>query len=176
MNLLQRIETITAKTNHTLLFPMDALAFDAIDWARIRSIAPAMEQPPTTEVELIPHPGQITETTEHGPQQESQLLAQLTSLPSLGFNKTQLSKRMLQWKRMGFDVSDLEPALSLSDSDEIHGIYLSVEEKIRTAVELARLLTLNRQNYDVTTFEVTMFRIMQLTGLDEIESMLHAHS
>ena len=176
MNLLQRIETITAKTNHTLLFPMDALAFDAIDWARIRSIAPAMEQPPTTEVELIPHPGQITETTEHGPQQESQLLAQLTSLPSLGFNKTQLSKRMLQWKRMGFDVSDLEPALSLSDSDEIHGIYLSVEEKIRTAVELARLLTLNRQNYDVTTFEVTMFRIMQLTGLDEIESMLHARS
>jgi hypothetical protein len=83
---------------------------------------------------------------------------------------------MLQWKRMGFDVSDLEPALSLSDSDEIHGIYLSVEEKIRTAVELARLLTLNRENYDVTTFEVTMFRIMQLTGLDEIESMLHARS
>jgi hypothetical protein len=37
-------------------------------------------------------------------------------------------------------------------------------------------LKLNRQNYDVTTFEVTMFRIMQLTGLDEIESMLHAHS
>lgn len=174
MNLLQRIETITANTNHTLLFPMDALAFDAIDWARIRSIAPAMEQPPTTEV--IPHPEQKTESIEHGPQQESQLLAQLTSLPSLGFNKTQLSKRMLQWKRMGFDVSDLEPALSLSDSDEIHGIYLSVEEKIRTAVELARLLTLNRQNYDVTTFEVTMFRIMQLTGLDEIESMLHARS
>ena len=176
MNLLQRIETITANTNHTLLFPMDALAFDAIDWARIRSIAPAMEQPPMTEVERIPHPEQKTESIEHGPQQESQLLAQLTSLPSLGFNKTQLSKRMLQWKRMGFDVSDLEPALSLSDSDEIHGIYLSVEEKIRTAVELARLLTLNRENYDVTTFEVTMFRIMQLTGLDEIESMLHARS
>jgi hypothetical protein len=35
---------------------------------------------------------------------------------------------------------------------------------------------LNRENYDVTTFEVTMFRIMQLTGLDEIESMLHARS
>ena len=174
MNLLQRIETITAKTNHTLLFPMDALAFDAIDWARIRSIAPAMEQPPTTEV--IPHPEQKAESIEHGPQQESQLLAQLTSLPSLGFNKTQLSKRILQWKRMGFDVSDLEPALSLSDSDEIHGIYLSVEEKIRRAVELARLLTLNRENLDVTTFEVTMFRIMQLTGLDEIESMLHTLS
>jgi hypothetical protein len=178
MNLLQRIETLTASSNHTILFPMDALAFDAIDWARIRSIAPAMEQTSPTEVFDLSNtlPALQSESNESSTHKAPQILAHLTTLPSLGFNKTQLSKRMLQWKRMGFDVSDLEPALSLHDSNEIHQIYRTVEEKIRTGVELARLLVSKKEKIDVTTFEVTMFRIMQLTGLDEIESMLHGLS
>ena len=175
MNLLQRIEAITANTNHTLLFPMDALAFDAIDWARIRSIAPAIEHSKPKETTLssdLPDAA-LSDPDEFKRYDETPWLAHLTTLPSLGFNKNQLSKRMLQWKRMGFDVSELEPALSLRDDPNIHQMYLEVEEKIRTAVELARLLDSQKHKVDVTTFEVTMFRIMQLTGLDEIGTMLH---
>lgn len=178
MNLLQRIETAAANTNHTLLFPMDALAFDAIDWARIRSIAPAIEhsqsmEPTLTTDLLFTEQSKLDPFTPDDDDDDARLLVHLTTLPSLGFNKNQLSKRMLQWRRMGFDVSELEPALSLHDDPKIHQLYLSVEEKIRTAVELARLLDSHKAKIDVTTFEVTMFRIMQLTGLDEISSMLH---
>jgi hypothetical protein len=137
-----------------------------------------MEQTSPTEVFDLSNtlPALQSESNESSTHKAPQILAHLTTLPSLGFNKTQLSKRMLQWKRMGFDVSDLEPALSLHDSNEIHQIYRTVEEKIRTGVELARLLVSKKEKIDVTTFEVTMFRIMQLTGLDEIESMLHGLS
>lgn len=175
MNLLQRIEILTANTGHTMLFPMDALSFDAIDWARIRSLAPAIEhsQLRDTSTDTILPDVEHSISEEYKPSGSVPWLVHLTTLPSLGFNKNQLSKRMLQWKRMGFDVSELEPALSLHDDPSIHQLYLSVEEKIRTAVELARLLDSHKSKIDVTTFEVTMFRIMQLTGLDEINSMLH---
>ena len=33
---------------------------------------------------------------------------------------------MLQWKRMGFDLSALEPALSMNDMNEAHGLYAVV--------------------------------------------------
>ena len=104
------------------------------------------------------------------------MLVHLTTLPALGFTTTLLSKRMLQWKRMGFDVSELEPALTSNDSASAHNLYRAVEEKIRKAIDLSRLLESNSESYSVTTYEVTMFRIMQLTGLEEIEAMLEGSS
>ena len=77
---------------------------------------------------------------------------------------------------MGFDVSELETALTYNDSASAHHLYRAVEEKIRKAIDLSRLLESNSESYSVTTYEVTMFRIMQLTGLEEIEAMLESSS
>lgn len=179
MQMLQALESKIYETNHTVLFRVDALALDAIKWARIRSIAPAIDHS-VSEVLSEPKSSQLeTIANEEFDQLEDSkqpLLVHLTTIPSLGFTSSLLSKRILQWKRMGFDVSELEPALSFDDSDTSHSLYIEVEKKIRKAIDLSRLLEANLENYSVTTYEVTMFRIMQLTGLDEIESMLLNHS
>ena len=58
---------------------------------------------------------------------DERVLTHLVSLPLAGFNKTLLAKRMLQWKRMGFDYSAIEPALSMNYMEEVHAVYASVE-------------------------------------------------
>jgi hypothetical protein len=179
MQMLQSLESQITDTNHTILFRVDALALDAVNWARIRSIAPAAvnhdleisSESPSEDVEFIK-----ATTVSEGVIDSGPMLVHLTTLPALGFTTTLLSKRMLQWKRMGFDVSELEPALTSNDSASAHHLYRAVEEKIRKAIDLSRLLESNSESYSVTTYEVTMFRIMQLTGLEEIEAMLEGSS
>ena len=175
MHMLQSLESHISGTNHTILFRINALSLDAVSWARIRSIAPAVEVP-TLEITADTPDAEIPSTQPLLPVEQSSedgtILAHLTTLPSLGFTTALLSKRMLQWKRMGFDVSELEPALSSKDGVMAHKIYREVEEKIRRAIDLSRLLEEKSNSLSVTAYEVTMFRIMQLTGLDEINLML----
>ena len=70
---------------------------------------------------------------------DERVLTHLVSLPLAGFNKTLLAKRMLQWKRMGFDLSAL-PHLSMNDMREVHAVYASVETDIRQAIDGLRLM------------------------------------
>ena len=175
MHMLQSLESHISGTNHTILFRINALSLDAVSWARIRSIAPAVELP-TLEMTADTPDAEILSNQPLLPveqlSEDGSILAHLTTLPSLGFTNALLSKRMLQWKRMGFDVSELEPALSSKDGVLAHKIYREVEEKIRRAIDLSRLLEEKSNSLSVTAYEVTMFRIMQLTGLDEINLML----
>ena len=74
---------------------------------------------------------------------------------------------MLQWKRMGFDLSALEPALSMNDMNEAHGLYAVVERDIKTAIDGLRLLEHERERLTVTERELYNYRLMALNEVPE---------
>lgn len=96
----------------------------------------------------------------------------LTRLPE-GFSVDALRRRLLQWRRMGFDVSDLEPALT-ADEERMEGLYRAVEAQVRRAVDLERRLERAAERLESTIVERDHFRLRQLSGLDEIEARLDA--
>lgn len=91
----------------------------------------------------------------------------LTRLPRSGFSKQILQRRILQWRRMGLDTSDIESSLYSDDIDKIYSDYRIIEEKVRRATELERHIIQNI--HDSQERAVSMFRVRQLTGLDELE-------
>ena len=95
-------------------------------------------------------------------------MAYLARLPRLGFTNEILVKRILQWRRMGLDVSRIEPALTY-DIDEAYELYQSVEEDVRRATELERFIHENESIIEASDLATDMFRIRQLTGLNDIE-------
>ena len=62
----------------------------------------------------------------------------------------------------------IEPALTY-DIDEAYELYQSVEEDVRRATELERFIHDNESLIEASDLATDMFRIRQLTGLNEIE-------
>ena len=101
---------------------------------------------------------------------DSNVLRHLTRLPA-GFSVDALRRRILQWRRMGFDVSDLESAL-VQDAEEREQMYRHVEARVRRAIDLDRQLTQFAGQLTATDVEHCRFRLRQLTGLDDVASKL----
>lgn len=95
-------------------------------------------------------------------------LVYLSKLPRLGFSNNILVKRILQWRRMGLDVSEIEPALNYQE-DKAYELYKSVEEKVRRAVDLDRFINSNSSSINASDLATDIFRLRQLTGLEELE-------
>jgi len=95
-------------------------------------------------------------------------LVYLSKLPRLGFSNNILVKRILQWRRMGLDVSEIEPALNYQE-DKAYELYKSVEEKVRRAVDLDRFINSNSNSINASDLATDIFRLRQLTGLDDLE-------
>ena len=95
-------------------------------------------------------------------------LVYLSKLPRSGFSNNILVKRILQWRRMGLDVSEIEPALKYQE-DKAYDLYKSVEEKVRRAVDLDRFINSNSSSINASDLATDIFRLRQLTGLDELE-------
>ena len=91
----------------------------------------------------------------------------LTRLPENGFSKSLLQRRVLQWRRMGLDVSEVESALHSSSTESMYSSYSLIEEKVRRAVQLDNWVSVNVT--DSQERSIAQFRIRQLTGLDELE-------
>ena len=122
-----------------------------------------------TESESIePEPSE-TPLSEDG----SSKLAFLIRIPREGYSKEIARRRILQWRRMGLDVSDAEPALFMESDDEGYEIYKSVEEKVRTAVELDNRLDLLLEKGFKSDVTKLRFRVRQLTGFDEVEARIN---
>ena len=102
-------------------------------------------------------------------------LAYLAKLPEQGFTREILVKRILQWRRMGLDVSAIEPALAY-DNHHAYQLYKLVEEDVRRATELERFIHENHGALDASQIAVDMFRVRQLTGLDELEKKYYSSS
>ena len=94
-------------------------------------------------------------------------LVLLTKLPRSGFTKQLLQRRILQWRRMGLDTSEIEASLYSTDVELMYHDYTLVEEKIRKATELERYVIANINDSQERT--IALFRIRQLTGLDQLE-------
>ena len=91
----------------------------------------------------------------------------LTRLPRTGFTKNILQRRILQWRRMGLDTSEIEATLYSDDEEVMYARYVSVEESVRRATELERYIMENVVDTQEKT--IALFRLRQLTGLDELE-------
>ncbi len=94
-------------------------------------------------------------------------LVLLTKLPRSGFTKQILQRRILQWRRMGLDTSEIEASLYSNNLDAIYEEYTMVEEKVRRATELERYVVTNIR--DTQERAIALFRLRQLTGLDQLE-------
>ena len=95
-------------------------------------------------------------------------LVMLTKLPKSGFTKQILQRRILQWRRMGLDTAEVESSLYHEDVELMYAEYIQIEENVRRAVELERFILAEEKDSQERT--VALFRLRQLTGLDELEN------
>lgn len=96
----------------------------------------------------------------------------LTPINREGYSKEILRKRILQWRRMGLDVSELDTSLFTQDDDLGYSKYKQVEEKVRRAIELDnRLDLLDSKGWKSDVIKLR-FRIRQLTGFDDVEKRI----
>ena len=95
----------------------------------------------------------------------------LSSIGEAALSPAVLSRRMTQWEDMGFDVSSLEQALKASP-EERYTIYRGVEESVRRAIECERRIQMIEIRGHTVEAAKMRFRIMQLTGLDDVETKL----
>ena len=177
--LLSRLVTfadLLKSRNWAVIYCINSLAFDS-DWIiKLRHLSDKLEIN-TPELESYEFEDKKEENVVL-PEEDNNLfelaidggprMAYLARLPRLGFTNEILVKRILQWRRMGLDVSRIEPALTY-DIDEAYELYQSVEEDVRRATELERFIHENESLIEASDLATDMFRIRQLTGLNEIE-------
>jgi len=100
-------------------------------------------------------------------------LSFLVRIPREGYSKDVARKRILQWRRMGLDVSSAEPALFTDSDDKGFEIFKVVEEKVRRAIELDNRLDLLLERGWRSEVTKMRFRVRQLTGFAEVESRIN---
>ena len=190
---IRQIRDEVHKTSWKIVFPINCLVFDSVWLARLRREAPnadifaaskdddimisedniELEQDDSESIKIhnfqqTPGEDIVLDTREDG----TPKLVMLTRLPFNGFSKSILTRRILQWRRMGLDVSEVEPALAILEEEASYQLYSSVEEKVRRAVELENHLEAISESISATELTTARFRIRQLTGLDELEKWL----
>lgn len=155
------------------VFLLSPLTLTPIQYARIRRFAPSispshspMNASNSMEISTLEHSIPIEVD------QSDSSLKMLTTLPKLGFNRDHIAKRMLQWKRMGFDVSELQPALSMNDMDRAYGLYIHVEKRVRQAIELIREVGAKSNQLNVKTIQRSMYNLYQLENFEDVEKWL----
>ena len=178
LNMLQQCDILARSQGFTIVFPVEPLSFETRFWTRLRSLAPMLSIPkeePVDEDNSIEDEQEMAEEEVDSPEEQHQLV-HLVSLPQSGFNATLLAKRMLQWKRMGFDLAELEPATLTQDLTMAYALYASVEDKIRISVDAMRLIDAHREQFTVTERERFRYRLMNLHDItatvEEIEHLI----
>lgn len=180
---VRKLRDSVHRSSWSIILPIRALAFESLWLARLRREAPSMELPQPDDdskvdetVELEGMNIEVTNDADFQPletlEDGTPRLIILTRLPSVGFTESLLRKRILQWRRMGLDVSEVEPALTM-ENEEAYALYAVVEEKVRRAVDLEQHLNQNLDSISATDEATARFRIRQLTGLDELEQLLY---
>lgn len=168
----------------TVLLPFTPLSLDGTEIAHLRReampfeigvISPVVDDvpeiDPVTEIQAeTPEVAPIEEETQPVDVQPSTIVM-LSSIGEAALSPAVLSRRMTQWEDMGFDVSSLEQALKASP-EERYTIYRGVEESVRRAIECERRIQMIEIRGHTVEAAKMRFRIMQLTGLDDVESKL----
>ena len=188
---MQSVGDTLMTTNWTMVMPYSPLALKSTEVAKIRREAPnhTIHSEPENEIigvldglhdvedssQIDELKGEDDEVLLGGetPRVEIETgLVMLSRIPEKSISRAILQRRIEQWSTMGFDVSELEPLLLVDERAERYSRYFAFEEKIRRATECdRRIRELEQLGF---TKEVTKlhFRIMQLTGIDDVEKQL----
>lgn len=179
---LQRLHGVAVERDIDVVLPVDSLSMETQVWRRIAGLAPAIEQPAATPEPVVHDERTFVETEETSVIEmgddllDERILTHLVNLPLEGFSQTLLGRRMLQWKRMGFDLAALEPALSINDLSQVHALYSSVESNITLAIDGLRLMERYREKLSVTEREMFNYRMMSLNDVEryvlELEELI----
>ena len=150
--------------------------FEEIQSSKWHREAPSWEVP--KQVELTEIASSEDETPAISSENADELVDSSTSLsflvriPKEGYSKEIARRRILQWRRMGLDVSAAEPALFQESDEKGFDIYKSVEEKVRRAIELDNRLDILEEKGLKSEVTKLRFRVRQLTGFDEVEKRI----
>ena len=182
-SLMAHLNRLSSGTNVSVFIVLDPLTFPPNVWTRISPLAPEWvnSQP---EHEQSPVAGQQNPEDPHEENKLSRVrtsvsevvLAQLVSLPENGFNSNLLSKRMLQWRRMGFDLTDMEPALTMDNMRDAYEVYSRVERTIREATDAMLELTRHPERFTVTQLERYTYRLLNLIDVKSTSKEVFAAS
>ena len=178
LNMLQNCDAIARNQGFTIVFPVEPLSFETRFWTRLRSLAPMLSIPKDEPNNVGTSAEEEEEKTQEvaSSQVDEHQLVHLVSLPQSGFNTTILAKRMLQWKRMGFDLAELEPATLMQDVTVAYALYALIEDKIRSSVDAMRLIDAHQEKLTVTETERYRYRLMNLHDItrtvEEIENLI----
>ena len=178
MTMVMKIKDILHRRQWVVIFTINEEVFDEIQLAKWhKEVYPwtIVEKQALTNIDI-----DITEVlaveSDNSTIQEHDLagnkLSFLTKIPKDGYTKDILRKRILQWRRMGLDVSAAEPALYSTSDDDGYLIYKRVEQNVRRAVELDNRLDLLEQRGIKSEVTKMRFRIRQLTGFDAVEKRI----
>jgi len=171
--LLRVDDTISEQNGPPLLLVVDAASNSDHVVAQWLTLAPWLVEDATVQ-EKVAAPAQpeasIPEPFPNDELEVDEGVQHLTTLPP-GFSVDALRRRLLQWRRMGFDVSDLEPALD-AEPDRMETLYRDVEQRVRFAIDLERRLDACAHALEPKHVERDRFRLRQLTGLADIASRL----
>ncbi len=191
IHFVQSIADELVDTDWTLVLPYSPLAFESTQVAKIRREAPnfaIIEQTITEESSVANSSPESTEDSTNVVEQttgqgdiEEQIddsiaievepgFVVLSRIPEKSLSRAILQRRLEQWKRMGFDVSELEPVILVDDREIRYQRYFAFEEKVRRATECDRRIRELEQLGFTTSATKLHFRIMQLTGLDDVEN------
>ncbi|MEE2747153.1 MAG: DUF835 domain-containing protein [Candidatus Thermoplasmatota archaeon] len=165
-----------------VLLPFSPLSMDGTEIAHLRreAVPFTIEQttiPEPNDVEEIDHEEvepedvEVTEPEESIDEPMHSELQMLSSIAQAALTPAVLNRRIEQWVSMGFDVSDLENAI-ISDGDDRYSIYRDVEERVRVAIECEKRIQMIEVRGHTVEATKMRFRIMQLTGLDDVKQQL----
>ena len=178
LSFVRNLREAVHRTSWSIIIPIRILAFEPLWLARLRREAPSIVLPSahsSVASAIYSESEDIDDAEEELDIGSLDILADgsprlimLTRLPSVCFTESLLRKRILQWRRMGLDVSEVEPALNL-EPEEAYVLYSKVEEKVRRAVDLEKHLNQNPAEFSASEEATARFRIRQLTGLEMLE-------
>jgi len=175
MQMIQSLDALSRERLLDVVLPVDALALSSQFWTRLRALAPAMEiqgNEPVPEVNQslkVKSLDTVSDSSDSGRTSKVNhtTLVHLVNLPNVGFTHTILARRMLQWKRMGFDLAALEPAMAMGNLNDAHNVYLRVESDITATIDAVRYMENHRAKLTVTEREVYNYRLMSLSNVGD---------
>ena len=188
---IQSIGDALMETNWTMVMPYSPLAFQSTEVAKIRREAPNFvssiemgnDEIDSVDIQLEEVAIGLNDSSEsmsgalesvaESPHIEVEPgLIVLSRIPEKSLSRAILQRRIEQWAKMGFEVSELEPLLLVDEREHRYARYFDFEEKIRRATECERRIRELEQLGFTTVSTKLRFRIMQLTGIDDVENQL----
>lgn len=178
LNLVMEIKDNLHRKPWSILFVVSEGVFSEIEYAKWHRESPLWSIPVAEPVDAILEESASELNNDGVPVEPNDMdkktgLSFLVKIPREGFNKDIARRRILQWRRMGLDVSESEPILFQSSDDKAYELYKSVEDKVRKAVELDNRLDILEQRGFKSEVTKMRFRVRQLTGFDDVESRIN---